>query len=158
MLLTTTCRGCGSEIPSSELEDAYCVECRYHNQPEEKPWDAPDEFGNVPTQPEGSVDFQYPDDECPGQETEWSEFDDRILRLLFWLAKRPTIEDTGRKTLYVLHIAGKSRFKTDADLCQFLNISPGRGSQYRSEIEEVLPGFGRCNSRQAKGGSITSDS
>jgi hypothetical protein len=46
------------------------------------------------------------------------------------------------------HLMLKSGCKTDFELATRLNISAGRLSQIRAEIEGVFPSLARCNNRQ----------
>ena len=76
------------------------------------------------------------------------EFQEKLARLLQWLAAGSNVEQAGRKVLLLAHLAGKSGCKTDRELARRLNISGGRLSQLRAEIIGDFGSLGRCNRRQ----------
>ena len=68
------------------------------------------------------------------------EREERIARLLQWLAHGGNVRRSGERAQTLAHIVGKGPFKTDAALASKLKISAGRISQLRKEIEAFLPG------------------
>jgi hypothetical protein len=78
------------------------------------------------------------------------EFAAALAALLVWIGDSKTVLAAGRRALIVSHAAGKSGCKSDAELAQRLNISKGRVSQLRAELEDYSPGMARCNRRQIK--------
>lgn len=77
-----------------------------------------------------------------------TDFAAKLGALLEWLAAGGNVKKAGRRTILFTHLTGRGGCRTDAELARRLNITAGRFSQLRAEIEAAWPGFGRCNRRQ----------
>jgi len=90
-------------------------------------------------------------DDCePEADDDRSDFPQKLALFLEWLSADGSPKTAGRKVILISYIAGRTKWQTDAEAAAGLNISKGRISQLRSEIDAILPGFGRCNMRQIK--------
>ena len=54
---------------------------------------------------------------------------------LEWLAANGNVKKAGRRAILFAHLAGRGGYRTDGELASRLNITPGRLSQLRAEIE-----------------------
>jgi hypothetical protein len=73
---------------------------------------------------------------------------EKLCSFVDWIAGDGNVKKAGRRAVLAQHLAGRGGCRTDSELASRLNITPGRLSQLRAEMEAVWPGFGRCNRRQ----------
>jgi hypothetical protein len=148
---TTTCAGCGNAIPPALVGDAFCVACRYGDAPPVKPWHsaAVDGDGNILETDIAAPPVDGEPDAANTNTASNGDFAEMLAVFLAWQIAGGDVETAGRRAWTVAHLAGKSGCETDAELAAKLNISPGRISQLRAEIQANFGTFGKCNGRVA---------
>jgi hypothetical protein len=160
---TDRCLECGKPIPLTLVFDpvdkeevvGLCSKCRYGKAPAKLPT-----VGNLQLTdalPDGHVDFVYPDEPDAGRDPADEHRDDLLTGLAAFLGMmtakdgRSVSAKTAGHRMHALRFRmGKSEFRTEAELADFLNISRGRMSQIFSEIPSDLASVLRLNRRSAK--------
>ena len=139
MKTTTTCTDCGERITETPLNHAeygraLCPACRYHSAPTKSQaieQHSDKSFNEATTK---TAHAEHDESDAPRERQE------RMGVFLRWLAHSGNVERAGERALLLAHVSGVSPFKTDAQLAAKLNITRGRISQLRKEIDAFLPG------------------
>ncbi|GEM_PF-4724004 len=138
--ISDLCFSCGKSIPPLPRADALCVACRYKRS------GAP--LATGPSADEIELANAFTLDPIP-EETAPDEIradrgdvtkQPNLIGLLEWLSRGGSIIRAGERALALAHVCGCGVFKTDAALALKLNMSRGRISQLRTEIDGFLPG------------------
>lgn len=91
-----------------------------------------------------------PPDDDDAQANDRADFQTKLGLFLAWLARGGSVQSAGRKAMFLAYAAGKTQFRTDAELARALNMSPSRFSHFRTEMREFFPALANCNRRQAQ--------
>lgn len=146
MKVSSVCRSCGKPIPEALASAALCVECRYSDAPPARAWNDDARGYAPPRQFLGSVGFVYPaeSDEPPpdrdAAQTLLAEFLASFAQL--------SPESAGRRVQILAYLAGKTDFKTDAELARHFGISATRFSHLKREFSPTFASLYRLGQRQ----------
>ena len=147
--VATHCRDCGKDIPPLPLEAAYCTLCRYGDAPPARAWNEHDANGCAPPrQFEATVDFVYPAEaDEPQQDREAQQ---ALLSEFLASFARLSPEAAGRRVLLLSYLAGKTSYKTDAELAERFGISATRFAHLKREFCPDFTSLLQLRNRQRK--------
>lgn len=78
------------------------------------------------------------------------ELSNAVGEFLRMMVADATPLQAGQRVIVLAYLAGKTEAKTQRDLAQLLNVSPGRVTQIMQAIPSVLQSLCRLKGRQAK--------
>jgi hypothetical protein len=97
-----------------------------------------------------TVDFVYPGDAPEdGEPTHAAEVQEALAEFLAGFAKL-RVSPAGRRILLLAYLAGKTDFKTDAELARHFRISATRFSHLKREFSSTVASLSRLGNRQRK--------
>jgi hypothetical protein len=145
MEITTTCMGCGREIPPAIIGDpdyedsAYCVACRYHGH--HKPAEPTE-----PTEYEIAVERTATPTATDEPEHPMEEHD--AIREFLRTFEGLTVVQAGQHLHALAYLAGVSGLRTNRELAKRMQVSESRASHILAEIRDNFASVARLKRRQ----------
>jgi len=147
------CRTCGKQIPPLPVEHAFCVSCRYDTSEKPATIHAPSEYDIAAETIPAPAESELP------EENHFSGADALkfIHNFLMMMTNDATASplQIGQRMIVLLYLAGLTKAKTQRELADELNVSPGRITQILQAIPADFQSLLRLKSRTAKRHAIS---